>query len=287
MIKDLKAYRVKEGKSLNLKDFSTSEQEKVKKEDAEGKLMPDNIAEMQEWQAKLYSEDKQGVLIVLQAMDAAGKDGIIKHVMSGLNPQGTVVSTFKQPTVEELDHDYLWRIHREAPGRGTIGIFNRSHYEDVLVTRVHNLIDDGRLPEEYTHDIWDRRFLQIRNYEQYLTENGIHVMKFFLHLSKEEQKERLLSRIENKNKNWKFSRADIEERRHWDEYQSAYEDMLAGTSTENCPWYVIPADQKWFARYLVSEILLEKFREMDPKYPELSEKELASLDEWKEILLKS
>ncbi|MGI6257839.1 MAG: polyphosphate kinase 2 family protein [Anaerovoracaceae bacterium] len=280
-------YLVREGEPLDLSRFPTTEEGKVSKKEAERKLIPENISEMQEWQAKLYSEDKQGLLIVLQAMDAAGKDGIIKHVMTGLNPQGTVVSTFKQPSVEELDHDYLWRIHREAPGRGSIGIFNRSHYEDVLVTRVHNLIGDGRLPREYTTDIWNRRYNQIRNYEQYLTENGIHVVKFFLHISKDEQKERLLSRINNENKNWKFSRADIEERKHWDEYRAAYEQMLSATSTEHCPWYVIPSDQKWFSRYLVSEILLKKFRRMDPKYPELSEEEKASLKEWKEILLKS
>ena len=163
---------------LDLNRFPTTEGRKVGKKEAEQKLIPENILEMRQWQAKLYSEDKQGLLIVLQAMDAAGKGGIIKHVMTGLNPQGTVVSTFKQPSAEELDHDYLWRIHRETPGRGSIGIFNRSHYEDVLVTRVHNLIGDGRLPREYTTDIWNKKYNQIRNYEQYLTENGIKQKNF-------------------------------------------------------------------------------------------------------------
>lgn len=287
MIKDLNRYLVREGELLDLKNFSTQAQEGLEKSTVEKKAIPANIAEMQEWQAKLYSEDKQGILIVLQAMDAAGKDGVIKHVMSGFNPQGTEVCAFKQPTMEELDHDYLWRIHQGTPGKGSIGIFNRSHYEDVLVTRVHNLIDNGRLPEKYTSDIWNRRYMQIRNYEQYLTENSIHVIKFFLHISKEEQKRRLISRIENENKNWKFSRSDIEERKHWDEYRCAYEQMLAATSTEDCPWYVIPSDQKWFSRYLVSEILLAKFREIDPEYPELDEKEKVALSEWKEVLLKS
>ncbi len=287
MIKDLSRYLVREGEPLNLDNFSTLAQEGLEKKKIEKEVITANITEMQEWQAKLYSEDKTGILIVLQAMDAAGKDGIIKHVMSGLNPQGTEVSSFKQPTVEELDHDYLWRIHSKIPGKGSIGIFNRSHYEDVLVTKVHNLIEACRLPEEYTSDIWNRRYVQIRNYEQYLTENSIHVIKFFLHISKEEQKQRLLSRIENENKNWKFSRADIEERKHWEEYRRAYEQMITATSTEQCPWYVIPSDQKWFSRYLVSEILLAKFREINPKYPELDEKDKAALNEWKEVLLKS
>ncbi len=273
MIKDLSRYLVREGEPLNLDISLPLAQEGLEKKKIEKEVITANITEMQEWQAKLYSEDKTGILIVLQAMDAAGKDGIIKHVMSGLNPQGTEVSSFKQPTVEELDHDYLWRIHSKIPGKGSIGIFNRSHYEDVLVTKVHNLIEACRLPEEYTSDIWNRRYVQIRNYEQYLTENSIHVIKFFLHISKEEQKQRLLSRIENENKNWKFSRADIEERKHWEEYRRAYEQMITATSTEQCPWYVIPSDQKWFSRYLVSEILLAKFREINPEYPELDEKD--------------
>ena len=195
-------------------------------------------------------------------MDAAGKDGAIKHVMKGFNPQGVHVASFKVPSSEENDHDYLWRIHRQVPRRGEIGIFNRSHYEDVLVSRVHDLVAKSQLPPELiTEDIWHQRYRQIREYERYLSENGTMILKFFLHVSKEEQKERLLERIEDPEKNWKFSPSDTHERTYWDSYMKAYEAMLAGTSTEHAPWYVLPADNKWFTRFLVSEVILQKLKE--------------------------
>ena len=248
--------------------------------------MPANIEAMQKWQERLYAEDKRALLIVFQAMDAAGKDGMIKHVMRGLNPQGTQVTSFKAPSLIELDHDYLWRIHKNLPSRGNIGIFNRSHYEEVIITRVHDLLSKRQLPEEALEgDVYGRRFQQIRHFEKYLYENGIHVLKFFLHLSREEQAKRLLARIENPDKNWKFSAGDITERAFWDQYQEAYEQMLEGTSTDEAPWYVIPADQKWFSRYLVSEIVKEKLEEMNPKFPTISAENQAALAQAREQLL--
>ena len=221
-------------------------------------------------------------------MDAAGKDSLIKNIMTGVNPQGTKVVSFKKPSENELDHDYLWRINRELPGRGEIGIFNRSHYEDVLVSRVHNLVLDQPFPKNLvTKDIWDKRFDEINNFEEYLSNNGIKIVKFFLHVSKDEQKQRLMERIENPEKNWKFASSDITERKYFDDYMKAYEDMLVKTSTKVAPWYIVPADRKWFSRYLVSEVILEKLKEMDPKFPELSKNELEGLDKWKIILEES
>ena len=236
-------------------------------------------------QEKLYAQNRHGLLIVLQAMDAAGKDGTIKHVMSGLNPQGTQVTSFKAPSSEELDHDYLWRISKALPRRGEIGIFNRSHYEDVIVARVHDLVSGSQLPQELvTPEIWEKRYRQIRDFERYLGENGIKVVKIFLHVSKEEQRERLLERISQPDKNWKFNSGDIDERRYWEQYQEAYEHLLNHTSTPEAPWYVVPADRKWFARYLVSEIVLDALQGIDPQFPELSDKEQAMLAECRDIL---
>jgi PPK2 family polyphosphate:nucleotide phosphotransferase len=205
--------------------------------------------------------------------------------MSGLNPQGTQVTSFKAPSSEELDHDYLWRISKALPRRGEIGIFNRSHYEDVIVARVHDLVSGSQLPQELvTPEIWEKRYRQIRDFERYLGENGIKVVKIFLHVSKEEQRERLLDRISQPDKNWKFNSGDIDERRYWDQYQEAYEHLLNHTSTPEAPWYVVPADRKWFARYLVSEIVLDALQGIDPQFPELSEQEKAMLAECRDIL---
>ncbi len=281
-----KKYLVKEKQKVDLSDYSTTKDPEVDKTEAKEELMPANIEAMQKWQERLYAEDKRALLIVFQAMDAAGKDGMIKHVMRGLNPQGTQVTSFKAPSLIELDHDYLWRIHKNLPSRGNIGIFNRSHYEEVIITRVHDLLSKRQLPEETLEgDVYGRRFQQIRHFEKYLYENGIHVLKFFLHLSREEQAKRLLARIENPDKNWKFSAGDITERAFWDQYQEAYEQMLEGTSTDEAPWYVIPADQKWFSRYLVSEIVKEKLEEMNPKFPTISAENQAALAQAREQLL--
>ncbi len=225
------------------------------------------------------------MLIVLQAMDAAGKDGTIKHVMTGLNPQGTQVVSFKVPSSEESDHDYLWRIVKALPRRGEIGIFNRSHYEDVIVARVHDLVSGSQIPQELiTPEIWNQRYRQIRDFERYLEENGVTVVKIFLHVSKDEQRDRLLARINEEEKNWKFSSGDIQERKYWDQYQEAYEHLLNHTATPEAPWYVVPADRKWFARYLVSQIVLDTLEKINPQFPELSPQERAVLAECRRIL---
>lgn len=255
------------------------------KEKAE-KLLKQNIKKMAELQDKLYAQDKYSLLIIFQAMDAAGKDGAIKHVMSGLNPQGTQVYSFKQPSKEELDHGYLWRIQKAVPERGRIGIFNRSHYEEVLIVRVHNLIRFQQIPKELIDDkIWERRFKQINEFERYLYENGTVIIKFFLNISKEEQKKRFLSRIEDPAKNWKFSSADIEERKYWDDYMKAYQEAIKATSTEYAPWYIVPADKKWFTRLVVSEVIVQTMKKLNLDYPKLSDEQISQLQKCKEILL--
>ncbi len=278
-------YLVKEKKKLNLYDVPTSYNGKLEKKEVKEVLIPENIKKIREYQERLYAENKQALLIVLQAMDAAGKDSLIKHIMTGVNPQGTKVVSFKKPSENELDHDYLWRVAKNLPPRGEIGIFNRSHYEDVLVSRVHKLVLDQPFPKNLvTKDIWENRFEEINNFEEYLSNNGIKIVKFFLHVSKDEQKERLMERIDRPEKNWKFASSDITEREYFDDYMKAYADMLINTSTKKAPWYIVPADRKWFSRYLVSEVIVEKLKEMDPQFPELSKEELDSLDKWKKIL---
>ena len=278
-------YLVKEKKKLNLYDVPTSYHGKLEKKEVKEVLIPENIKKIREYQERLYAENNQALLIVLQAMDAAGKDSLIKHIMTGVNPQGTKVVSFKKPSENELDHDYLWRVAKELPPRGEIGIFNRSHSEDVLVSRVHKLVLDQPFPKNLvTKDIWENRFEEINNFEEYLSNNGIKIVKFFLHVSKDEQKERLMERIDRPEKNWKFASSDITEREYFDDYMKAYADMLINTSTKKAPWYIVPADRKWFSRYLVSEVIVEKLKEMDPQFPELSKEELDSLDKWKKIL---
>jgi PPK2 family polyphosphate:nucleotide phosphotransferase len=241
---------------------------------------------MTELQAKLYAQDKYSLLIIFQAMDAAGKDGTIKHVMSGLNPQGTQVSSFKQPSKEELDHGYLWRINKALPERGRIGIFNRSHYEEVLVVRIHDLIKYQKIPDKFNNkNIWKQRYEQINNFEEYLYENGIVIIKFFLHVSKDEQKKRFLERIEDPAKNWKFSSGDIEERKYWDEYQKAYQEAISATSKKHSPWYIIPADRKWFARLAVSEIIVREMKKLKSEFPKLNEEQLQDLEKSKQSLM--
>lgn len=284
---NIKDFQVPEGKKLNLKnhptDFSgdyTDKREAV--EDLEK-----NVKRLAEFQEVLYAQSTHALLIIFQAMDAAGKDGAIKHVMSGLNPQGCEVTSFKQPSPEELDHDFLWRSMKRLPERGRIGIFNRSYYEDVLIVRVHpEILQFSQLPIEVKKDknIWKNRFEQIRNFENYLAENGVHVLKFFLNVSKEEQKKRFLARIETPEKNWKFSAGDAKERGFWDDYMRAFEDALQNTSTKNAPWYIIPADKKWFTRVAVSEIIVNKMESLNLQYPQVDEAHRQSLLEAKKIL---
>lgn len=279
-------YEVKPQKQVKLSDYSTKDTAGFKSKDEAKELLEKNIEKMIELQDKLYAQDKYSLLLIFQAMDAAGKDSTIKHVMSGLNPQGTQVYSFKQPSKEELDHGYLWRIQKVVPERGRIGIFNRSHYEEVLVVRVHDLLKNQPLPQELIDkNIWQKRYEQISNFENYLYENGTIILKFFLHVSKEEQKERFLARIDDQSKNWKFSAADVEERKYWNDYQKAYEDAISATSKKNAPWYIIPADKKWFARLLVSEIIVEALKKLKLEYPKLSKEQLLDLQKSKEILL--
>ena len=243
-----------------------------------------NLQELGKFQDKFYADGKESLLLIFQAMDAGGKDGAVKHVMSGVNPQGVQVNNFKQPSKVELSHDYLWRCARKLPEKGIIGIYNRSYYEDVLITKVHKLYKNFNLPEKCKKDIIEKRYKQIENFEKYLTENGIHVLKFFFCISKDEQKRRFYKRIENKNKNWKLSESDIKERALWDDYMKAYEAAINNTGTNFAPWYVIPADKKWFARYFVSEIILKTMREIDPHYPKTNKDTAKLIANCKEIL---
>ncbi len=283
---DISTYCITKGNRARLSDVKTGDTGSYhSKKDAKEKL-DENIDRLSELQELLYAHDQYSVLVILQAMDTAGKDGIIKHVMKGLNPQGTHVRSFKQPSKEELDHDYLWRVSPHLPERGQIGIFNRSYYEEVLVVRVHDLIKTQHIPGKFVSDtIWRDRFRQIRDYERYLTENGTVILKFFLHISKEEQKNRLLKRIEDKSKNWKFSDADIHERNYWDNYQHCYEEAIHETSTEEAPWYVIPADKKWYARLVVSEIIVRTLEQLDLRFPVLDEEQMKSLENCRKLLL--
>jgi PPK2 family polyphosphate:nucleotide phosphotransferase len=255
----------------------------LSKEDAQEQLAA-GIQELAEGQDRLYAQNTYALLINLQAMDAAGKDSTIKHVMSGVNPQGVQVKSFKVPSEEELDHDYLWRNFKELPGRGNIGIFNRSYYEEVLVVRVHpDLLDRQRLPPRLKgRDIWERRYREINNFEKYLTDNGVVVLKIFLHVSKETQKKRFLERVDQPDKNWKFSAADIHERQYWDSYMDAYEEMLNHTSTSWAPWYIIPADHKWFTRLAVVSIINHTLEGLKLAYPKVSPEQKTALKKAKE-----
>jgi PPK2 family polyphosphate:nucleotide phosphotransferase len=254
-------------------------------QDSKG-LLHEGVELLDHYQSRLAAQDTYGVLVVLQALDAGGKDSTIRHVMSGVNPQGVVVHGFRAPSAEELDHDYLWRYAQKLPARGQIAIFNRSHYEEVLVARVHpEILERQKLPTATRDgDIWQRRYRQINDWERYLVENGFPVVKLFLSLSKAEQRHRFLRRIDHPEKNWKFNANDINERAHWDEYQAAFSDMLSATSTEHAPWYVIPADHKWFMRVAVSAVLVDTLDKIDPQFPTVSEEARQELVASKEIL---
>jgi PPK2 family polyphosphate:nucleotide phosphotransferase len=259
------------GKKIELQDYDPKYTGKfLDKEAAQTKLAED-IVRLAEHQNILYAHNHYSVLMIFQAMDAAGKDSTIKHVMSGINPQGCQVFSFFAPSAEELDHDYLWRIHKSLPERGRIGIFNRSYYEEVLVARVHpELLSAQNLPGIKNHDLWPQRFQEINDFERYLSNNGTIIIKFFLNVSKAEQKRRFLERIESPEKHWKFSAADIKERAYWNDYQAAYEDMFNHTSTELAPWYIIPADRKWFSRLTVANVICDRIKQLDLTYPQIS-----------------
>ena len=266
-----KPYRIEHGRKFRLEDFDPSDTSGINSKEKGEEMLQKGIAAMSDLQDKLYAQDRWTVLLIFQAMDAAGKDGAIKHVMSGVNPQGCQVHSFKQPSSEELNHDYLWRTMCRIPERGEIGIFNRSYYEEVLVVRVHeDLFNAERIPTSLVgKNIWKERFEDINNYEKYLSRNGIVIRKFFLNLSKKEQKKRFLARLDEPEKNWKFSAADVRERECWDDYMKAYEDMIANTATEHAPWYVIPADNKWFTRVAVAAAIVDTLENLDLTYPKV------------------
>jgi PPK2 family polyphosphate:nucleotide phosphotransferase len=275
-----KSFRVDSGKHFKLKDFDPADTSHWQKEHSTEALQK-GIQRMAELQDMLYAQDQWSLLLIFQALDAAGKDGVIKHVMSGVNPQGCQVYSFKAPSDIELQHDFLWRTTRDLPERGHIGIFNRSYYEEVLVVRVHPKILEGQKtpPSLVGKKIWDERFEDIRCFERHMARSGTVIRKFFLHLSKKEQKDRFLARLDHPEKNWKFSAADIRERGCWDDYQKAYEDMIRNTASEHAPWYVVPADNKWFTRLVVSSVVVETLESMKLAYPTVdaaTKKELAA-----------
>ncbi len=282
-----KNFIVPSKKKIRLADYDPAYTGKYSDhEETDDKLQKD-LGELWQLQNTLYAQDTYALLVIFQAMDAAGKDGAVKHVMSGVNPQGCQVFSFKAPSSEELDHDYMWRAMKALPERGRIGIFNRSYYEEALVVRVHpEILAAQRLPakEKNKKKLWRKRFEDINNVERYLSRNGIVILKFFLNVSKEEQKKRFLERIDTQEKNWKFSAGDVKERAHWDEYMQAYEDVFNHTSTPWAPWYIIPADNKWFTRTAVADIIVSKLKSLDLKYPTLSKEKMEELLKAKEML---
>jgi len=286
-----KPFRVSDGEGFRLKDVDPGDtldftsQDKPRAKEA----LVTGVEALASLQDRLYAQDNWAMLLIFQAMDAAGKDGAIKHVMSGINPQGCQVYSFKAPTSEDLDHDYLWRCMRCLPERGRIGIFNRSYYEETLVVRVHpEFLEKQKLPPDLvTKDIWDKRFRDIRQCERYLTQNGIIIRKFFLHVSKQEQKKRFLERLENPEKNWKFSANDAKEREFWNDYMKAYEEMIQHTATQDAPWYVVPADNKWFTRVVVAAAVIDALDGLNLKYPKVDKGKRRELAAAKRALLES
>jgi PPK2 family polyphosphate:nucleotide phosphotransferase len=282
-----KPFHITDGKTFRLKDIDPGDTGSLKSNENAREWLERGVARLSDLQEKLYAQDKWALLLIFQAMDAAGKDGTIKHVMSGVNPQGCQVFSFKTPSSEELDHDFLWRTMRCLPERGRIGIFNRSYYEETLVVRVHpELLEHQKLPPSLvTKDIWQERFEDINAFERYLSRNGIVIRKFFLHVSREEQRQRFLSRLDEPEKNWKFSSADAREREHWDAYMAAYEDLLRNTSTRHSPWYVVPADNKWFTRLVVAAAVVDTLESLDLHFPKVDAEKRKDLAAARETLL--
>ena len=282
----VKPYRIEDGKHFRLKDHDPGHTAGVKTKDEAKQLLEEGVQKLAALQDKLYAQDSWALLLIVQAMDAAGKDGVIKHVMSGVNPQGCQVYSFKAPSAEELDHDYMWRAMVRMPERGRIGIFNRSYYEEVLVVRVHpELLQSERIPSALiTKDIWKERFEDIRSLERYMTRNGVVVRKFFLNVSKKEQKRRFLARLDQPEKNWKFSAADIKERACWSDYMDAFEDMIRHTATPDAPWHVIPADNKWFTHIAVAEAIVQTLEGLKLSYPKVDAAKAKELSAARKLL---
>ncbi len=284
----VKTYRVEAGKGFKLKDYDPADTAHWRSKEHAEQALQQGIERMAELQDKLYAQDHWALLLIFQAMDAAGKDGAIKHVMSGVNPQGCQVYSFKAPSERELQHDFLWRTTCDLPERGHIGIFNRSYYEEVLVVRVHpEILENENLsPSLCGKNIWQERFEDIQAFERHMWRNGTVIRKFFLHLSKKEQKKRFLDRLDEPGKNWKFSAADIRERDYWDDYQSAYEDMIRNTASKHAPWYVVPADNKWFSRLVVAEVIIHTLESLNLAYPKVEDDKRKELESAKKSLLK-
>jgi len=283
-----KSYRIDDGKHFRLKDFDPADTGRWRSVEQAKERVQKDIVRMAELQDKLYAQDRWAVLLIFQAMDAAGKDGTIKHVMSGVNPEGCQVYSFKAPSDTELQHDFLWRTTRHLPERGHIGIFNRSYYEEVLIVRVHPKVLDGqKLPPSLVgKEIWDERFEDIRSFERHMVRSGTVIRKFFLHVSKKEQKRRFLARLQEPEKNWKFSAADINERECWDDYQKAFEEMIRNTASKHAPWYVVPADNKWFTHLVVSAAIVETLEELGLAYPKVDAAKQKELQAAGKLLMK-
>src|ERR1700676_1677120 len=283
------AYRITDGAKFRLKDFDPGDTDGVKSKEHAQEMLKESTEKLCDMQEKLYAQNQWALLVSFQAMDAAGKDGAIKHVMSGVNPQGCDVHAFKAPGPEELSHEYMWRAHSRGPERGKIGIFNPWYYEEGLGARVHeSILKNQRIPEQLlSKSIWEQRYKDMNAFEKYLTRNGIVVVKFFLHLSKQEQKRRFLGRLEDSAKNWKFSMADVKERGYWKDYMAAYEEMIQNTATENAPWYVVPADNKWYTRLVVAAAVIETLKKLDLQFPDVDEEKKRELRKVKESLLAS
>lgn len=281
-------YCVAKGEEFRLKDYETSDTGEVKDKEHSQRIIDNRAGLLNNLQEKLYAQDRWAMLLIFQAMDAAGKDAVIKHVMSGVNPQGCEVHSFKAPSAEEVEHDYLWRAHSRVPERGKIGIFNRSYYEEVLVVRVHpSILRDQKLPDPLVaKHIWEQRYEDINAFEQYLARNGVVIRKFFLHVSKKEQKKRFLERLEDAKKNWKFSMADVKERGYWKDYQEAYEEMIQSTATKHAPWYVVPADNKWYTQLIVASAVITALEELDLSFPETDKEKKKELDTVRDSLLR-
>lgn len=283
---DISKYRITPKQTpIKLADYPTTDNKQLSEDELQDKWIPESINKLQDLHLKLHAEEEKGIMVVLQAIDAGGKDEAISFIFSNLTAQGLKTTSVKKPSETEVKHDYLWRIHEGKPSRGEISILNRSYYEEVIAPRIHDVLDKDPLPDHLIdEDIWKVRFRQLNDFERYMTENGFPVIKFFFNVSKDVQKERLLERMKDPKKNWEFSFSDIEEREHWDTYQEVFEDMLNNTSTDYAPWYILPADDDWYARYIISEVMINVLEKLDPQFPEISGEDRQKLDESIELL---
>ncbi|WP_121614139.1 PPK2 family polyphosphate kinase [Mesobacillus foraminis] len=282
---ETRKYLVEENKNVKLFEYSTTEENRIEEKELLEKMIPSSVSKLKDLHWRLYAESKKGVLVVLQAMDAAGKDEAISYIFSNLNAQGLKTTSFKKPSDTELSHDFLWRVHKGLPARGEISILNRSYYEDVIVPRIHGFAGEDVIPNDLDKDkICMMRYRHINEFERYMVENGFEVVKFFFNVSKEEQRKRLLERMKDPKKNWEFSFNDVKERQHWDRYQAVFEDMLSHTSTSYAPWYILPADDEWYSRYILTEVMIELLEKINPKFPEISEENQKKLDKYIEML---